>query len=283
MLVNGSLLICKVFEMLNKANLRTSTFFLALFLGAFTWSHAQTTVYDFNSGDDAGWTRYDPLSLGSYTFEDGYYHIQSAAPGTGNFGPARAGSIVTGLTVTDFTISVDLIDWDPSLAQSIGIMARVSDVGAGTSNGYFFQFNPGSQNARHFDDITIDVLAGEQAIESSGKVTLGTPLEIGSSYRMVFQGIGNVFTGSIYDLNDLVNALDTVVFTDEENTYTNGFVGILAADTSVNGPAGDPLGAADATFDNFSVTAVPEPAAYAVIFGMAGLGLAAIRRRRTHR
>lgn len=60
-----------------------------------------------------------------------------------------------------------------------------------------------------------------------------------------------------------------------DSTYSSGSVGLLVADGNSQS-----LGAADATFYNYSVTAVPEPSTYAMIGGALVLGYTVWRRRR---
>ena len=86
---------------------------IALIFGA---HHARAQSDDFNDGNDNGWTRYDPISAvagprATYSFPNGGYRIQTlASPAPSQLGPARAGSLRTEVTYTNFFVSVDLID-----------------------------------------------------------------------------------------------------------------------------------------------------------------------------
>ena len=100
---------------------------------------------NFNSGTDAGWTRYDPLApfgySTTYSFPNGGYRI--AAPGTGDpaVGPGRAGSLREDRTYTGFQFSVDIVNWDTSHDQAIGLLARVTDPGLLTTDGYALTYS----------------------------------------------------------------------------------------------------------------------------------------------
>src|SRR6266550_5865553 len=113
-------------------------------------SLAQTD--DFNSGNDNGWTRYDPLAPfgggATFSFPDGGYRIQApSSPDVNALGGARAAALHTDVTYTNFAVSVDLVDWDDSLGQSFGALARIRNSGRGTADGYAFFYFPGSHTA----------------------------------------------------------------------------------------------------------------------------------------
>ena len=88
-------------------------------------------------------------------------------------------------------------------------------------------------------------------------------------YRVEFTAVGNNLTGQVFDIDDLNAALATVQATD--STYADGQTGLLVINWTdqLDGPA-------DATFDNFRVQVVPEPATFALI----GLGSLLMLRRR---
>lgn len=225
----------------------------ALTLASVVSAAAQT--FNFDSGSDAGLTRYNPLSPfgvgASYSFPGGNTYrvnVPSSAPFTGSVGPGRGGAFIPG-NQTDFMVSVDLVDWNDSLSQGFGPAARVGQIGLGTTDGYSFAYVTSVDIAiiQRFDN---EVGTGL----SLGAVTLNPALD----YRMVFSGVGSTLTGSIYALSDLGTPLVTVTTTDA--TYGSGSPGILVS-TTVSAPTG----ASDATFDNF--TAVPEPGEYAAVAG----------------
>lgn len=192
---------------------------------------------DFNDLNDTGWTRYKPLAdLGaasaSYTITGGTYRIASTESQLGAAGPARAGATRPELYST-FCVMVDLVDWNPAEDSSFGILARISSIGLGTTNGYAFTFQ-GQDN-----DVQISRIDGEAPTSLSGSppVTL-TP---GGDYRMVFFGIGGQLEGRIYDMADPLVPL--VIATGTDTTYAGGTCGLVVfSDTNT---------ATSATFDNY--------------------------------
>jgi hypothetical protein len=238
---------------------------LALVLTSAT-SLAQT--YDFNAGNDTGFTRYSPLAPygagGTFSFPTGGYRIEApSSPAPGLAGPGRAGSFVNGNSYTDFTTSVDLVDWDNALDQAFGILSRTTNIGLGTTNGYAFTY------ATDGPSIDISKVTGEQA---SNLGSADVALDPSRDYRLVFQGVGNTLTGTVYDLADLTTPLATATANDA--TYASGVNGVFVFDNSATKDQ-----PADATFDNLSGTnQVPEPAALSVL-ALAALGLTTRRHR----
>ena len=94
---------------------------------------------------------YDPLAPftggGQYSFPaDGSggfaYRLQSPpSPDPANLGVARMGSAANGVNLGDFSLSVDLLAWNDKLDQAFGLLARVSNIGLGTTSGYFLHYN----------------------------------------------------------------------------------------------------------------------------------------------
>jgi hypothetical protein len=205
---------------------------------------------DFNDGNDAGWTHYDPLSAFQapdnktvYEVVDGHYRIAtppSADPA--QLGPARAGSVREDAVLSDFAVSVDLVDWDTSLNQAFGILARVSTPGLGTTNGYALSINA-------VGALDISVITGEVPDDiDPGVSALLDPSA--NDYRLVFEGRGTNLTGKLFNLNDLVTPIMTTHATDA--TYASGSNGVFIFDNTRAAS-----GSADVTFDNFSATVAP--------------------------
>jgi hypothetical protein len=241
---------------------------LALTILAAGTAGAQT--YDFNAGSDADLIRYDPLAGlglgGTYGFPGGdRYRVQAASsvPLTGTVGPGRAGALGSD-PQADFSVSVDLVDWDPALDQAIGLVGRIQQPGLGMSDGYGFLYFPagGGVAFNRFDDEASTVLPSA----GSPLVTL----DPAKDYRLVFTGVGPVLTGSIFDLAAPETPL--VSITANDATYASGAGGLL-----VSAALSSPGGTGDATFDNLRV-AVPEPHAPLLLLLGAGC-LHALRRR----
>src|SRR5436190_12136740 len=110
---------------------------------------------NFNDGNDTAnpaWTHYEPLSGfgagGTWTFPGGNsYHLQALTPSPdpGTLGPARVASILTNV-YSKFYISVDVLDWDDNLDQAFGILARLENIGLGTTTGYVFTYQAGDHD-----------------------------------------------------------------------------------------------------------------------------------------
>ena len=174
----------------------------------------------FGSPDDTKppftWSHYDPLGeLGdpfppaSYVVTNGAYRIYAPVPPVPDAGAARAGSFVTNATFSDFYVSADLIDFDDTVRQAFGVMARAGTPGLGTTTGYLFSWEPGGGTlpGTTNGDLDISPLVGEVPI---GQIEIGDSqlhLERGKSYRFVFMGHGFDFEGQVYELPDVEHPL----------------------------------------------------------------------------
>lgn len=212
---------------------------------------------DFNDGDDAGWTRYDPLagvgSAGQWTFTGGAYRIRAAvSPAPGTVGPSRAGSLRLDQSYTDFRASVDVITFDNSQDQAIGLFGRITQPGLGTTNGYAFTYAVSGE-------VNLTRVTGESPTDLGHVSVLLVPTK---SYRLVFAGQGAALSGQVFDLSNPAVPVASVSATD--GTYSAGPAGLVVFDNTDSrvGSAG-----ADATFDNFSAApfAAPEPGAAAAL------------------
>lgn len=221
---------------------------------------------NFNDGDDAGWTRVEPLAPlgagGTFTFPNGGYRLQAASsPDPATLGSGRVGSLRADANYSAFTVSIDLVDWNNALDQAVGPMARISNLGLGTTDGYGFLYYVEN------DIVGINRFDNEQATLLSFTALTLNPA---NDYRFIFTGADSLLTGQVFALSDLSTPLATVSTLD--GSYASGNPGILAA--AVVGTAST----ADATFDNFA--AVPEPSALALLsLGGAAL-LMGLKRRR---
>jgi len=241
-------------------------------------SAARAQSDDFNDGNDAGWTHYDPLAgvgaPGQWTFPGGAYRIRAAvSPAPGTAGPSRAGSLRLDQSYTDFRATVDLATFDNSHDQAIGLFARATQPGLGTTNGYAFTYAVTG-------GVNLTRVTGEAPTDLGQAPVLLNPAK---SYRLVFAGQGPALTGQVFDLSAPTVPLATVSAVDA--TYAGGSTGLVVFDNT-DSRVGS-LGA-DATFDNFSAApfVAPEPGA-AVVFPAGAavvlLGRGGGRRRRDRR
>jgi hypothetical protein len=213
---------------------------------------------DFNDGNDTGWTRYDPFaSLGAnivqWSYPNGGYRIRTLVPSP-NFalaGPGRGGSLRSEI-YTDFYISVDLVNWNNSLPQSAGILARVTNAGLGSTLGYAFTWDRGNPTSDTAGDVDISRITGEAP---TGVTVTGSDrlhIEPGKSYRLVFIGRGPTLEGRVYELPDTTTPKVAVIGTD--STYVSGAGGLVIYDNSTGG-----TNVCDVTFDNFYTQDIEPP------------------------
>jgi len=212
---------------------------------------------DFNDGNDTNpppaWVRYDPIGgltapPAQFLFTNGGYRIFAPVPLAPDAGQARAGSLRPDAFHADsFYISVDVIDFDDTIHQVFGILARVNTPGLGTTGGYLFSWEPGTGSLPGVSngDLDISPLVGEVG---TGQIETGNSnlhLTKGKSYRFVFIGRGFDFEGQVYELPDTTNAIKKIVAFDPSGLYPSGSPGLVAASLSSLTIPGD------ATFDNF--------------------------------
>jgi hypothetical protein len=223
---------------------------------------------NFNDANDDGWTHYQPLapfgSPGTYSFLGGGYRIQAAAstnPAT--LGPALAGSVRGDQTLAQTLMSFNAVGWDAGIQQSFGGFARVRDLGLGTLDGYAFTYSTaGNISVYRIDNDVWTVL-------DSSPVALDASM----SYRFLFDVYDSSISGLVFSSSDPVNPIARAGRID--STYSFGVPGLFVrSDTGV--------GTADATLDNFSIAAVPEPSTI-VLLSAGALGvlwIGTIKRRR---
>jgi hypothetical protein len=212
---------------------------------------------DFNDGNDTGWTRMNPLAglpyggTGTWSFPGGAYRIQAAAslaPQTA--GPGRAGSIINNVNLTNFYLTCDIVDWDNSLDQIFGLLARVGNVGLGQTRGYAFTYATRAGRAAA-GELQLLLINGEQGNEISG-AALDFTMQPDAQYRLVFIGNGGNLTGQVFALPDLSVAVATLNGIDY--AHAAGGVGIFTYDNSPSASS-----TADTTFDNFLASPAPPP------------------------
>jgi hypothetical protein len=213
---------------------------------------------DFNDGNDNGWTQYNPFAdvgahIVRWEFPNGGYRIRTTAPSPmyDPLGPGRAGSLRSEIH-TDFYIAVDIVNWNNTLPQSAGILARVRNAGLGTTTGYAFTWDRGNPTSDTAGDVDISTITGEAP---SGVTVTGSDrlhIEPGKSYRLVFIGRGPTLEGRVYELPDTTTPKVAVIGTD--TTYDSGAGGLVVYDNSDGG-----TNVCDVTFDNFYTTDVEPP------------------------
>ncbi|HEY0457319.1 MAG TPA: hypothetical protein VGE41_13190 [Verrucomicrobiae bacterium] len=228
----------------------------ALLLGINSAAWLRAEVDDFSSGNDNLWTHSDPLrgfgvgGTGTWSVVNGAYRIQaSPCQNPATYGPGRAGSLLTGVTYSQFYLTVDLVNWDNSLDQIFGILTRVSNPGLGTLNGYGFTY--ATRTGRNaFGELELLRITNEGGTDMT--TALNISLNPVNHYRMVFVGSGSDFTGMLFQLPDVTTPIATLFATDA--TYATGNIGLFTYDNSSTKNH-----AADSTFDNFAIANVAPP------------------------
>ena len=246
------------------------TLFTSLFLAA--GAQAATISDNFDDGNDTApiaWQRYDPISLATggavalatWQFPGGNtYRLQTqASPDPGTFGQARMGSFAP-VVFTNFYVAADVVNWDTTTHQILGLVARVGNIGPGQTTGYLFDWDTGSPGNPTAGDMDIVRLDNELPSDLDAQRFCGNDsihLETGHSYRFVFMGVDGTLRGRVYDLTNTVVPLVDYAVTDPDydpkaSDHVSGLTGLLVAnnDSGQDGPA-------DVTFDNFLATDGP--------------------------
>jgi hypothetical protein len=208
---------------------------------------AVAIVDDFNDGNNIGWTDGSPLdgfgATTTYTYPGGNtYNIKvGASPAPTTLGPSRGGSYRPDANYSQFAAKIDVLNWDfgPGGTRMIaGLLARVSDIGLGTTDGYSLSYDTGGGGTAYLSVINNEVPT----------TLLSTPLVLtpGTGYQFSFRGNGPDLVGEIHALSDLVNPL--VSFQHSDATYTSGVIALLVYDSSSAASANH---TPSATFDNY--------------------------------
>jgi hypothetical protein len=276
--------------------LSTAPVALAALLALATTVRAQTDNFDSGGlNPAAGWSQVTnpnfPYSSSFPTdvFGGHAFRLQAFVPliYSSGSGTTRAAAVVTNVTYTDFYVAVDLVNWNSSTDTStndqfISLLARASGVDIGLLDAMVLLFQPNNRTQTSPPGPSVGALSVGW-ITGGSLAFLADPGAIpcnftyvgmvpGHSYRLVFQGTGNEFTGRVYDLQDLTSPLMTVIGDNSigaalfgSSPPTSGYSGICVAN-------GDTAGVADATFDNFVAASAPPTSvsAPAVPHGLAG-------------
>ena len=231
-------------------------------------SDALAQADNFNDGTDTAptvnWIHVDPINTASggasvpntYDASTFQYHlIADASSGALGAGPARTFSYPADI-YTDFYVSVDLVDWSVATAQAIGVVARVSDVGPGTTDGYAFGIAsggiilPGASYVRILrieNESTKDVRGSGPAGDSVMPIPDLDPLK---DYRMVFMGKGTALEARLYELPNVTTPIAVV----KGNTAGDAIILTSGASGMVGFGLATAFGV-DMTFDNYYASA----------------------------
>lgn len=263
---------------------------------------AQTGTFD--DGTDLGWQRSTnqpaTFMFPADVFGGHAYRLQGSPAISGSDTNARAFSVLTNRVFTNFWAAVDVVAWNTNqdCDEVIGIIARAENVESGAPNGITFNVRLHNKRSYSGPGETGPLGARDQmSLWSMVGSYLGTPIPLslggpaavtqsgfqwvpGHSYRLVMSCTNNpaigrdMFTGSIYDLNDLTQPLlsmtgDTAYNSNDQLIPPSGYIGVFAYHLNNDGPDVT----VDATFDNFYADDAP-PASVAppaIPHGLAGV------------
>ena len=207
--------------------------------------------FNISNGPDGAWTS---LNGQVWAVTNQTYYTTSSL--TNAFNKAN------GVTFVDGVVSAQvMVDSGPHVDG--GLFVRGNGVTGNIENGVIFVAMDG--------DIYFHVVVGGAWGGPLGSVLLTSLLPgdlrnlSGSGFTMTVNVSGNSYTGTISDLAG-TTIYGSTSYTDTAFTYTSGDVGLYSNSSNIR-------------FDNYSVTAVPEPSTYAALFGLAALGFAGYRRR----
>jgi hypothetical protein len=215
---------------------------------------ARGQASDFNSGNDAGWTRYTLPAYGAAAFSfpadgSGGKAYRIAAPPTGadpgGMRNARAGSFRADAVYQGrFSVGADLLEWNASWRQEAGLLYYFQDVGPGSSDGYVATYSSGYKQL--YISAVYDEAPTTVAELGSGTIVLD-PIH---RYRLVassHDGYTHLF--QLFDKSQPESPWASAITQDA--TYGAGLCGVFVFEQDY---PSDTQGAA-ATFDNYVATA----------------------------
>lgn len=201
-------------------------------LGGSTTATAQSNDFDDGEIASEGWSTYSYPAPATYAF-----------PTVGTGKGLELGIVSGGLLgfayppniYTDFYVSADLVNWDPTKGVEPILLGRGSIV-FGIGDGYVIVYDPNDDGTGAGDRRGGSLQM--YAIFSSGYIGVAAcyvTLEPGRSYRFVFQGTGVdtaaalVLSASIYDSEDLTTPIVTIQASGI-GSYDSGVSGVAIYD-----------------------------------------------------
>ena len=193
---------------------------------------------DFNDGfDEQSWQNLNPLKDfvdWAYFVNDSTYRmISGASPDPDALGQARIGAMRKDANYSAFRVGVALAPFDPAIEQDVGVLARITSAGLGTTSGYAATIDT--------DESRIYIAR----IDLEQPTVLGeadSPLDPEKNYQLVFHGYEGRFLAEVFDVTNLTTPL---FFAEgEDDTYQSGPAGLFGA-------AGQPDGNINFAFYNY--------------------------------
>ena len=193
---------------------------------------------DFNDDfDEQSWQDLNPLKDfvdWAYFINDSTYRmISGASPDPDALGQARIGAMRKDANYSAFRVGVDLAPFDPAIEQDVGVLARITTAGLGTTSGYAATID--TDESRIYIariDLEQPTILGEA----------DSPLDPEKNYQLVFHGYEGRFLAEVFDVTNLTTPL---FFAEgEDDTYQSGPAGLFGA-------AGQPDGNINFAFYNY--------------------------------
>jgi hypothetical protein len=239
---------------------------------------------DFNDGNDTSpvaWMHYDAINTifgagpqDTWTFPNGNsYRLQAiASSDPGTTGPARVSSFPAN-NYTDFYAAVDVVNWDNTYSQAIGLLGRAGSFGTfgfPTTRGYMFIYVNGAATGGTDNFIAIARLQNDaqtRGIHGSSGTTAevhGINLHPSNKYRFVFIGEGTHLEGRIYQLPDVHTPIAVVSANTAGDSiqHSSGQCGVFAFNVA-DASSTDFAGPVDVTFDNYFAASDPPNTSFA--------------------
>jgi len=198
-----------------------------------TSSNAQTVKADFDSGVIAPLVNLgDPLTSTTTSLFGGVVNLALDAGG-GSTGLGDGVSVQQ-----DLVASVDFLDWDESLDQTLSI-ATIAQGSGSASNGYSLRIDLATEQ---FDIVRI--------VGNTLTVIANTPVALdplATDYRMVLMRNGSVLTGQLLDLKGASNPAVEISVDDAGGLpgFVDGATSVVLAEKPASQTGGD------VTIDNF--------------------------------
>jgi hypothetical protein len=110
---------------------------IAIVIAASSAVQAQTFVDNFDDGDDAGWTRFDPLPPvlpatppATFTFPNGGYRMVAGGAPANTGAQSQVFSSRGDIALADGTIGVDIKDWSAADRSTPSLIGRATPSGS---------------------------------------------------------------------------------------------------------------------------------------------------------
>ncbi|HWQ93501.1 MAG TPA: hypothetical protein VN673_17675, partial [Clostridia bacterium] len=177
---------------------------------------------------------------------------------------------------TNFYLAVDVVDWPGTdKNQAIVLVARGNITGNPAAlTGVIMNYDAAQYGENPTDrrqgQLQINLVTNDPPFETKTLASAEFTMQPGRPYRLVFKAVDSLYTGQIYDHQDLTRPLVTIYADDAiQGTQPGGGTDVLFLEGFKSGKCGvlafsrqSTVGTADVTFDNYYAGQTdPDPAA----------------------